>query len=288
MYVERIIPHLHYGSSYSSYAEHLGRYMFVARLLGPTATVLDLGCGSGYGAAYFAEAPGRTVVGVDLSAEAISYARNHYQMHRLSFLRARVPMLPIKSESVDAVVALEVIEHVKDAKAVVCEIRRILKPAGICVVSTPNRLVNGTGMIPDNPYHVREYTPDEFRTLLRFAFAEFSLYGQAYTPAFLAFQENMRRIWHNLSLIPLLHQELHALKARLEMDERLTGLSLLRRLKRKLFGGEEKKISPDFDRMPDNQQVFRHAEALVNSMVDREITPYGIDTAPVILAVCRG
>lgn len=197
-------------------------------------------------------------------------------------------MLPIKSESVDAVVALEVIEHVKDAKAVVCEIRRILKPAGICVVSTPNRLANGTGMIPDNPYHVQEYTPDEFKTLLRFAFAEFSLYGQAYTPAFLAFQENMRRIWHNLSLIPLLHQELHVLKARLEMDERLTGLSLLRRLKRKLFGGEEKKISPDFDRMSDSQQVFRHAEALVNSVVDREITPYGIDTAPVILAVCRG
>ncbi|MEW6247480.1 MAG: class I SAM-dependent methyltransferase [Nitrospirota bacterium] len=287
MHVERIIPHLHYGPSYSSYAEHLGRYMFVARLLGPTATVLDLGCGSGYGAAYLAEASGRTVIGVDLSAEAISYARNHCQMHRLSFLRATAPMLPIKSESVDAAIALEVIEHVKDAKAVVCEIRRILKPAGICVVSTPNRLVNGTGMTPDNPYHVREYTPEEFRTLLRVAFAEFSLYGQAYTPAFLAFQENMRRIWHNLSLIPTLFHELHALRSRLERDERLIGLALLRKLKQKLARNKKETAAVSPEPTADVERAFRHMQALVNSMADREVTPYGIEKAPVIVAVCR-
>lgn len=290
-YEERIEPDRYYGEHYATFANYLGRYEFAARFLKAEATVLDLGCGCGYGSAHLAEAPFRTVVGVDRSEEATAYARKRYDLARLSFVTASATELPVKPDSVDAVVAMEMIEHVADAEAVLREVNRVLKRGGVFVVSTPNRLLTGSGETPANPFHVREYTPEEFRTLLRPAFQEFALYGQAFTPAFQVFQDNMARIWHNLSLIPLLYNQLHAVQARLEMDERFTGLSLLRTLKRALKRaltwrkktGQDSSCEP----MSDLNREFRHACAALNSMSDWDISPYQIEGAPVILAVCR-
>lgn len=284
---ERIIPHEYYRDVYSTYANYIGRYRFASRFLGPTATVLDLGCGCGYGSAHLAEAQGRVVLGVDRSAEATRYGRARYPSSRLRFVRADATAVPLKSDAVDAVVAMEMIEHVEDAKSVLSEARRVLRAGGVCLVSTPNRLVTGTAEKPSNPYHVREYTPDEFRAFLKGEFEEIVLYGQDVTPSFQAYQENMARIWHNLALIPALYDQLHALRARLEMDERMTGLSLIRKLKRFIAGGRGPAQEPAGGGTPDLNQAFRHAQALVNSIADWDVQPYGLEAAPVIVAVCR-
>jgi SAM-dependent methyltransferase len=191
----------------------------------------------------------------------------------------------MKPGSVDAVVAMEMIEHVQDDKAVVSEVRRILKPGGLFIVSTPNRLVTGSGEKPDNPFHVREYTPEEFTNLLRQAFNEISLYGQARTQAFRAHQENMAQVWHNLSLIPALYDQLHALRSRLDLYERVTGLALLRRLKRWLLTGN--RAVRDRSEQADLHQAFRHAQAVMTGMADCAIVPYEVDRATVLVAVCR-
>jgi len=285
---ERITPHRYYSEFYSTYANYIGRYHFAARFIGPNATVLDLGCGCGYGSAHLAEAPGRLVFGLDQSTEATGYGRSHYPSSRLRFVRAGATAVPLRTGTVDAVVAMEMIEHVEDAKGVLSEAKRVLKPAGVLLVSTPNRLVTGTVDKPSNPYHVREYSPEEFSALLKGSFDEITLYGQDVTPSFTACQDNMARIWHNLSLIPLLYEELHALRARLEMDERLTGLSWLRRLKRLLFGrGRVEGGGSTVDGRPDLNQAFRHAQALVNSVADFDHQPYRLDTAPILVALCR-
>jgi SAM-dependent methyltransferase len=285
---ERIIPHEYYSEYYSTYANYVGRYQFASRFIGPAAVVLDLGCGCGYGSAHLAEAPGRLVVGLDQSVEATGYGRSHYPSSRLRFLRAGATAVPIRSGALDAVVAMEMIEHVEDAKAVLSESRRVLKAGGLLLVSTPNRLVTGTVEKPSNPYHVREYSPEEFRALLKGSFDEITLYGQDVTPSFRADQDNMARIWHNLSLIPVLYDELHALRARLEMDERLTGLSFLRRLKRLFFrGGGEPAGSAAGTMRPDLNRSFRHAQALVNSVADFDLQPYHLEAAPILVAVCR-
>lgn len=286
-YEERIVPDKYYRAFYSTFAEYLGRYEFATRFLGPQATVLDVGCGCGYGSAHLADAPGRRVLGLDRSAEGVGYARKHYGSGRLCFMAADATTLPVKAQSLDGVIAMEMIEHIQDDKAVLSEVKRVLKPGGIFVISTPNRLLTGSQDKPANPYHVREYTPDEFRTFLRQAFGDVSLYGQALTPSFRAGQENTARIWHNLSLIPALYEQVHALRSRLELYERLTGLWLLRKLKRRLFGQEQEKQVQADDRTVDINQEFRHAQAAVNGMASWAIAPYEVDLATVLVAVCR-
>ncbi len=277
-YEERLDPDRYHAEHYSTFANYLGRYAFAGRFVGPHATVLDLGCGCGYGSAYLADAPGRTVLGADRSAEGAGYARKRYNSRRLGFITTDATALPIATGSLDAVVALEMIEHVADANAVVREVWRALKPRGIFVVSTPNRRITGSGDKPANPFHVREYSSEEFRALLEQAFAQTSLYGETLTPAFLVHQENMAKIWRNLSV---LHDQVQALHSRLEMDERFTGLSLLRKLKRLLLKRREDPLTSPF------AQEFSHGRYIENSMGDWEVTPYQIESSPVMIAVCR-
>ena len=284
---ERIVPHRYYQEFYSTYANYVGRYQFASRFIGPGAKVLDLGCGCGYGSAHLAESPDRLIVGLDRSTEGTGYGQAHYASSRLRFVRADAATVPLRSETVDAVVAMEMIEHIEDAKGVLAEAWRVLKRSGLLLVSTPNRLVTGIVDTPSNPFHVREYTPDEFKTLLKGVFREVSLYGQELTPSFRAYQDNMARIWHNLGLIPLLYNQLHALRARLDMDERLTGLSLLRRLKRFVCGRSAEEEAQAGEVRADLNVAFEHAQALVNSMGDFDFQPYQLDAATILVAVCR-
>ena len=284
---ERIVPHRYYQEFYSTYANYVGRYHFASRFIGPAARVLDLGCGCGYGSGHLVEAPGRLIVGLDRSREATGYGQGHYASSCLRFVRGDATAIPMRSETVDAVVAMEMIEHIDDAKGVLAESWRVLKPSGLLLVSTPNKLVTGNVDKPSNPFHVREYTPEEFRSLLAGVFREVSLYGQELTPSFRACQDNMARIWHNLALIPLLYNQLHALQARLEMDERLTGLSLLRKMKRWFYGRSAKEDTRAGDLRADLNAVFQHAQALVHNMDDFDFQPYQLDSATILVAVCR-
>ncbi len=284
---ERFIPHEWYEEVYSTYAQFIGRYAFAARQVGSDASVLDLGCSCGYGSAYLAEAPGRKVVGIDRSRESVAYGPRHYRHAGLAFVSACATAIPLKTGSLDAVVSMELIEHVEDAKRVVTEVKRALKPGGIFIASTPNRLVSSLSGLPPNPYHVREYNPQEFVELLRHAFDEVLIYGQALTPAFRAYQDMIGRVWHNLALIPELYQQVHALRARVEIDERLTGLSLVRILKRRLWRWLKGGHRGPAERMRDLNQEFRYAQPIVNNVGDWEMTLYQVDRAPVIVGVCR-
>src|SRR3954454_10243994 len=72
--------------------EHLARYSFAARLA-RGKRVLDAGCGAGYGSAELARIA-ESVVGVDVAAEAVEHAREHYPRHNLSFEQASCEALP--------------------------------------------------------------------------------------------------------------------------------------------------------------------------------------------------
>lgn len=279
---ERLSPAQTYAEVYPTYAEYLGRYHFASRFLGPAARVLDLGCGCGYGTAHLAEAPSRLVVGLDRAAEAASYARRHYRLGGLHFGRADLRALPVKSASMDGVVAMEVIEHLPEPAALLEEARRVLRPGGVLVLSTPNGLMNGAGDKPANPFHVREFSPEQLRALLRPVFSEFALLGQSQNPAMRALQGNLGRMWHNLSL---LRDELHMLGSRVDLDERYTGLAWMRSLLRKILGRNG--APPLSSRLERLDLEFRQAEYFQSGMGDWDITPYAIERAPILLAVCR-
>lgn len=156
--------------------EHLARYAFAARLA-RGKRVLDAGCGAGYGSAELVKSA-LSVVGADISAEALAYARGHYWLPHLRFEQASCTALPHPDGSFGLVVAFEVIEHLADWRDFLLEARRVLAPAGQFIVSTPNKLYYGESRGPAgaNPFHAHEFEFDEFRAELASVFPHISLF----------------------------------------------------------------------------------------------------------------
>lgn len=161
--------------------EHTARYAYAARFASGRR-VLDAGCGSGYGAARLAMTASR-VFAVDNSQEAIEHARRCYPMANLHFLQASCISLPTPDSTFDLVVAFEVIEHLAQWGDFLAEMRRVLAPGGLFLVSTPNRAYYAAsrGAAEPNPYHVHEFEYAEFRAelLKRFPFVRISLQNHA-------------------------------------------------------------------------------------------------------------
>lgn len=156
-------------------ALHLKRYAFAApRCAG--ANVLDAACGVGYGAAHLVDTAA-FVLGVDLSEDAVAYARARYVHPNLRFEVMDVEQLDLADASFDVVCSFETIEHVGDADRALAELGRVLRPNGTLVVSTPR--VDETTTSPENPWHRQEWAPQDFEALLRGHFDEVELYGQA-------------------------------------------------------------------------------------------------------------
>jgi SAM-dependent methyltransferase len=168
---ERIVPD---ETEPGIVAIHLKRYEF-ARQFCAGRDVLDAGCGVGYGSAHLAETA-RRVVGVDIDPEAIAYARNRYAGPKVEFVEADVSALPFGDSSFDVACAFEAIEHVPEPERLVAELRRVVRPEGVCVLSTPR--VEHTTSDSDNPFHTVELAPDDLARMLRARFDDVELYGQ--------------------------------------------------------------------------------------------------------------
>jgi SAM-dependent methyltransferase len=158
------------------YRRHLAVYEWIAERVAGRG-VLDMACGEGYGSSVLARTAG-SVVGVDGNPEAHEHARLRYARPGLSFEWGAVETYGEPS-SFDAVVFLQTIEHVVDPAAVLAHFARILRPGGVAYVSTPNVLT----LAPEgaersgNPWHVREYRPQEYRALCERHFARVDLLG---------------------------------------------------------------------------------------------------------------
>jgi SAM-dependent methyltransferase len=168
---ERIIPD---ETAPGILALHLKRYVF-ARAYAEKKDVLDAACGVGYGTAYLAGSASR-VVGVDIDAKSLSYARRRYGSPNVEFRQMDVTDLDLPAASFDVMISFETLEHVRDAPAAVREAARVLRDGGIYIVSTPR--VTETTSTPENPFHAIEYSPEDFADLLAGSFADVELYGQ--------------------------------------------------------------------------------------------------------------
>lgn len=136
---------------------HLRRYELAGEILAATggASVADLACGTGYGAGVLRASGARTYVGVDLDARTIEYAGRRHGGEGRTFLVADAARTPIDGASVDLVASFETIEHVTDTAGLVAEYARVLKPGGLLVVSTPNKM-------GPTPYHVHDFDVSSF------------------------------------------------------------------------------------------------------------------------------
>jgi len=162
-------------------AEHLARFEFACEFV-KDKIVIDCACGSGIGSQMFAKAGAQKIYAFDLSADAIKSAQKKFKQPNLFFQTADATNLPLPDHSADIYISFETIEHLPDAKKFLQEVKRILKPSGIFICSTPNRTVtNPNTKITDKPwnkFHICEYTQEEFTDLLKKYFSNVELYGQ--------------------------------------------------------------------------------------------------------------
>lgn len=158
--------------------EHLARYVFATRLC-RNKKVLDVGCGAGYGTAQLAK-EACFAVGVDLAADALAYAASHYSRPNLVFLPASCTALPFRDQSFDLVASFEVIEHIAAWREMIEEARRVLRPNGQFIVSTPNARYyrEARAQAGPNPFHHHEFEFDEFREVLQAVFPSVTLFLQ--------------------------------------------------------------------------------------------------------------
>ena len=156
--------------------EHLHRY-FLARAASRGLDVLDIACGEGYGSALLAQVA-RSVVGVDVSDEAVEFARQSYQRDNLRFLTGDGQAIPLADASVDLVASFETLEHLYEQDQFLAECRRVLRPGGLLLISTPDREVYSPDGSVANRFHVRELDLAEFRAALAQQFKHVGMFRQ--------------------------------------------------------------------------------------------------------------
>ena len=153
--------------------EHLHRYA-IAMQLAENKIVLDIASGEGYGSNLLASVA-KEVIGVDISPQAIEDAKNKYRRPNLEFVEGTTSNIPCEASSVDLVVSFETIEHHSQHEEMMEEIKRVLKPTGVLVISSPDKQFYS--VIPNyaNPFHVKELFESEFKDILNKHF-EYTLF----------------------------------------------------------------------------------------------------------------
>jgi len=157
--------------------EHFHRYALAARWCANKRT-LDAACGEGYGSNLLARSAA-SVTGVDVSDQAISHARQRYEpVDGLEFQQADCTNLPFDNNEFERVVSFETLEHLAEQDQLLAEFRRVLKPDGLLILSSPDKASYTDAKNTVNEYHVKELYRDELETLIGRHFPAVHLLGQ--------------------------------------------------------------------------------------------------------------
>lgn len=159
--------------------EHWHRYMYASTYVAGKR-VLDIACGDGYGSDYLAQSAAH-VTGVDISEEAVTYAKDRYKRSNLEYLVGSAAAIPIEGEHLfDVIVSYETIEHIPEEDQVrfLAEAKRLLTPEGVLIISTPDKKYYTDIAAHHNEFHIREFYEEEFRSFLEKAFTHVAFLGQ--------------------------------------------------------------------------------------------------------------
>lgn len=145
--------------------EHLHRYAFALQFI-DNKIVVDIASGEGYGA-YLLSSKANTIIGVDIDIEAVEHSKKKYLKNNLSYLHGSATEIPVETGIIDVVISFETIEHHDKHQEMMNEIKRILKPDGVLIISSPDKLYYSDAPNFKNEFHVKELYFEEFKSLIQ-------------------------------------------------------------------------------------------------------------------------
>ncbi|HMJ67953.1 MAG TPA: class I SAM-dependent methyltransferase [Cyclobacteriaceae bacterium] len=170
---ERLVPEIiEYWS-----IEHLHRYALAMAFIQSNSVVVDVASGEGYGTYLMSEKAG-SITGVDISQEAVDHASRRYTRPNLVFKHGSATSIPVPDASVDILTSFETIEHHDQHEEMMREIKRVLKPNGLFIISSPDRKFYSDLTGYKNPFHVKELYKDEFAALISKHFSNHVVFNQ--------------------------------------------------------------------------------------------------------------
>ena len=169
---ERYVPQLRGSIA----LEHLHRYAYACEYV-RDSVVLDIASGEGYGSEMLSRTAAH-VYGVDKDAASIAHAERKYSSDKISFRHGTCENIPLPDASVDIVVSFETLEHTNEHDIVLAEMKRVLRPKGLLLISTPDHHEYTEITNQKNPFHIRELSRADFETLLHIYFRNVSMLGQ--------------------------------------------------------------------------------------------------------------
>lgn len=174
---ERVLPD---SADRATFLAHMARYEHVLPMIAPSDRVLETACGAGYGTHRISQRA-RSVVAIDYSPLALSYARERFAAPNLHYLQMDCHRLAFASAAFDLVVSFEVFEHLERPQEYAAECARVLRPGGRLVLSTPNRAaweLHMSSIGQEYEFHSSMVDLDELRASLRPCFSKVEVFGQ--------------------------------------------------------------------------------------------------------------
>lgn len=145
----------------------VARYQQVVSLIPKSRRrVLDIGCGDG---ALLSLIKNAALYGIDLDQASLDYAAAKV---KAKFIQGSAEKLPFESNFFDVVLATEIIEHLDQPEKLIQEAKRVLKPSGCLILTTPAKQ---PGKLADK-LHVQEFSSEELKSLLKNYFYSAKLY----------------------------------------------------------------------------------------------------------------
>ena len=190
---------LEQGDLSQGMAEHLHRYK-IAEMFCKDKSVLDIACGEGYGTNLLSKLA-KTVAGVDIDNQTILEAKIKYTSPNIQFAQGDTSNIPFPDSTFDVVVSFETIEHHDKHDEMIKEIKRVLKPNGIIIISTPDKYVYTDLKGTINKFHIKELYKKEFIDLIKTYFSYATILNQKFITGSYIYTDSKQNeqpsIWYN-------------------------------------------------------------------------------------------
>lgn len=215
-----------------------------------SGNVLEIGCGAGRGLEVVLS-KSEKYTAVDKNARLLEFLQGKYP--NATFKSQQIPPLQgIPDNEFDWVISFQVIEHIQDDQQYLKEIHRVLKPGGKAILTTPNILLSLTR----NPWHVREYTANELKSLCEKYFTKVDVQGVLGSEPVMEYYENNKESVKKITRFDILNLQYRLPRALLQVP-----YDLLNRLNRKSLMSENDGLvsgitTEDYYLTPDAEKSF--------------------------------